>query len=83
MIHHAQMGIGDFSPTSKTDRVATGFFCRFFACVATHALLAKSMRTSNYVVLSDVFVCPSCSSEIVFYDAAVDREKGKVNDSFG
>jgi DNA modification methylase len=36
----------------------------------------------NYVVWSDVFVCPNCSGEIVFWDEAVDKEKGKVKDSF-
>lgn len=36
----------------------------------------------NYVVWSDVFVCPNCSGEIVFWNAAVDKEKGKVKDSF-
>lgn len=36
----------------------------------------------NYVVWSDVFVCPSCSREIVFWDCAVDHEAGKVLDNF-
>ena len=36
----------------------------------------------NYTVLSDVFVCPTCGKEIVFWNAAVDHEKGKVNDRF-
>lgn len=36
----------------------------------------------NYTVWSDVFICPSCSNEIVFWDAAVDKEKGKVNNIF-
>jgi DNA modification methylase/uncharacterized protein YbaR (Trm112 family) len=36
----------------------------------------------NYVVWSDVFVCPNCSGEIVFWDAAVDKEEGKVKDKF-
>ena len=34
------------------------------------------------MVWSDVFVCPNCSGEIVFWNAAVDKEKGKVKDSF-
>lgn len=37
---------------------------------------------TNYVVWSDVFICPECANEIVFWDAAVDHEKGKVNDEF-
>jgi len=36
----------------------------------------------NYVVWSDVFVCPTCSKELVFWDCAVDNEKGKVLDQF-
>lgn len=36
----------------------------------------------NYTVWSDVFICPMCGDEIIFWDAAVDFEKGKVNDSF-
>lgn len=36
----------------------------------------------NYTVWSDVFVCPSCGGEIVFWDAAVDEAAGKVRDEF-
>lgn len=36
----------------------------------------------NYTVLSDVFICPVCGKELIFWDVAVDHENGKVNDSF-
>ena len=36
----------------------------------------------NYVVWSDVFVCPHCGEELVFWNVAVDIEKGKVKDKF-
>jgi DNA-directed RNA polymerase subunit RPC12/RpoP len=36
----------------------------------------------NYTVWSDVFICPNCSNEIVFWDAAVDKDNGKVLDEF-
>lgn len=36
----------------------------------------------NYVVWSDVFNCPECAGEIVFWDSAVDVDHGKVRDSF-
>jgi DNA modification methylase/predicted RNA-binding Zn-ribbon protein involved in translation (DUF1610 family) len=36
----------------------------------------------NYTVWSDVFICPHCGSEIVFWDAAVDEENKKVKDVF-
>ena len=41
-----------------------------------------SMGKINYVVWSDVFICPDCGGEIVFYDAAVDKEKGEVKEEF-
>jgi len=36
----------------------------------------------NYTVWSDVFVCPQCGQEIVFWDAAVDKEASEVADTF-
>ena len=34
----------------------------------------------NYIVWSDVFVCPQCSREMVFWDMAIDKEKGEIRD---
>ena len=36
----------------------------------------------NYTVWSDVFVCPECANEIIFWKAAVDKEAGEVKDEF-
>ncbi len=36
----------------------------------------------NYTVWSDVFVCPECTHEVVFWEAAVDKKAGKVHDAF-
>jgi DNA modification methylase len=36
----------------------------------------------NYTVWSDVFVCPECSNEIVFWDVAVDKDNGAVRKEF-
>lgn len=36
----------------------------------------------NHVVWSDVFICPTCGKEIVFWDVALDHEEGKISDSF-
>ena len=36
----------------------------------------------NFVVWSDVFICPNCGEEIVFWDTAVDYDNGKVLESF-
>lgn len=36
----------------------------------------------NYTVWSDVFICPNCGQEIIFWKSAVNYEKGKVNTEF-
>ncbi len=36
----------------------------------------------NYTVWSDVFVCPVCSKEIIFWEIAVDHVEGKIKDNF-
>ncbi|MBI4764651.1 MAG: DNA methylase [Deltaproteobacteria bacterium] len=36
----------------------------------------------NYAVWSDVFVCPECTREVVFWEAAVDEKAGQVRDEF-
>ena len=36
----------------------------------------------NYTVWSDVFVCPECAGEVIFWDVAVDKDVGKVRDKF-
>jgi DNA modification methylase len=42
----------------------------------------KTKGRINYTVWSDVFVCPECTREIVFWEAAVDKKEGKVHDEF-
>src|SRR5690606_21945578 len=36
----------------------------------------------NYTVWSDVFVCPECTHEVIFWEAAVDKDAGKVHKEF-
>ncbi len=36
----------------------------------------------NYTVWSEVFTCPQCGKELVFFDIAVDKETFSVNDRF-
>lgn len=36
----------------------------------------------NYTIWSDVFICPECSKELIFWEAAVDKEAGQVLDEF-
>jgi DNA modification methylase len=36
----------------------------------------------NYTVWSDIFICPECSREIVFWESAVDSTTGSVKDAF-
>lgn len=36
----------------------------------------------NYTVWSDVFVCPYCKNEYVFWDVAVNKENGKIRKQY-
>lgn len=36
----------------------------------------------NYTIWSDVFICPNCGEEIVFWDVAVNEKTGSVKDKF-
>jgi len=36
----------------------------------------------NYTIWSDVFICPYCDQEHVFWETAVDKENGKVNTEY-
>lgn len=42
----------------------------------------KSKAKINYTVWSDVFLCPQCGAEMVFWDVAVDHEKGAVREDW-
>ena len=42
----------------------------------------KTKGKINYTVWSDVFVCPDCTREVVFWEAAVDKEEKKIIDEF-
>lgn len=42
----------------------------------------KTKGKINYTVWSDVFICPNCSQELVFWDAAVDKDAGNVMEEF-
>ena len=40
------------------------------------------IRKIDYTVWSDVFICPECAGEVVFWETAVDKEAGKVHGKF-
>ncbi len=42
----------------------------------------KTKGKINYTVWSDVFICPNCSQEVIYYNAAIDVRAGVVNESF-
>ncbi len=42
----------------------------------------KTKGKINYTVWSDVFICPYCESEYVFWEVAVDKEEGKVKGDY-
>ena len=42
----------------------------------------KTKARINYTVWSDVFVCPECTREVIFWEAAVDKKAGRVRGEF-
>jgi len=34
----------------------------------------------NYIIWSDVYLCPHCNNEIVYWNEGIDKNQGKVND---
>lgn len=52
------------------------------SCSKSLLLDSSAKGRINYVVWSDVFVCPNCGKEIVFWDAAVDIKTRSVADTF-
>ena len=42
----------------------------------------KTKGKINYTVWSDVFICPVCTQEVVFWENAVDKDIKSVNDEF-
>ena len=42
----------------------------------------KSKGNVNYVVWSDVFLCPNCAGEMIFWDVAVDEKNKVVHDNW-
>jgi DNA modification methylase/predicted RNA-binding Zn-ribbon protein involved in translation (DUF1610 family) len=46
--------------------------------VANNALIGRI----NYTVWSEVFICPHCSSEVVFLEEALDSKTGQVGSNF-
>lgn len=42
----------------------------------------KSKGRINYIVWSDVFRCPYCKNEYIFWDAAIDENNGETNKEY-
>lgn len=47
-----------------------------------NSFLGEQTGEINYVIWSDVFICPHCGQEIVFWDAAVDVKNKKIDSNF-
>ena len=48
----------------------------------THHSDSAIRGTIDNIVWSDVFICPECTGEMIFYDVAVDKNAGTVLDEF-
>lgn len=50
--------------------------------VGDNMFISEQYGEINYVIWSDVFICPHCGKEIVFWDAAVDSDNKKIDSGF-
>lgn len=46
------------------------------------SLPRAGLHPINYTIWSDVFSCPECGGEVIFWEVALDRTAGKVKDNF-
>ncbi|MHB8806014.1 MAG: DNA methyltransferase [Anaerolineaceae bacterium] len=44
--------------------------------------LNRAKGMINYTVWSDVFVCPTCGHEMIFWEVAMNKEKGEIRDTW-
>ena len=42
----------------------------------------KTKGKINYIVWSDVFVCPECTGEVIFWESAFDQKNNSITDTF-
>ena len=47
-----------------------------------NSFLTDEYGEINYVIWSDVFICPHCGNEVVFWNAAVDYENKRIDSDF-
>ena len=55
---------------------------RLLTTKSTDSSITPVWGQINYTVWSDVYICPECAHEVVFWEAAVDKAAGKVNNEF-
>lgn len=48
---------------------------------SNQSFFGDGLGNINYVIWSDVFLCPNCGNEYVFWDLSVDKEKKKTRDT--
>lgn len=46
------------------------------------SFLQEEFGRINFIVWSDVYICPNCGEEVVFWYEAVDVEKGQISEKF-
>lgn len=46
------------------------------------SFINEQIGVINHVIWSDIFICPHCGNEIIFWNAAVDVNEGKVKINF-
>jgi len=42
----------------------------------------KTKGRINHIIWSDVYLCPNCGKDMIFWDVAVDQERGEIRDTW-
>ena len=84
--YNAEIEVDGFAKEAKRILSEAREECGWMYCTAPGPEVAHSLFDSdgqiNYTVWSDVYICPHCGNEIVFFDAAADQKTGKVEGNF-
>ncbi|WP_407332319.1 DNA methyltransferase [Enterovibrio sp. 27052020O] len=76
-------GINNLFNKSQADSLFN-FFEGLLEKLDSHYVIEykSQKRKLLYLVWSDIFICPSCEEEYVFWDLAINQDSGTINDTY-
>jgi predicted RNA methylase len=74
--YNTKISVPDFK--TEAERVLSIVEQKIGWLYETKHLNSQTKGKINYIIWSDVFTCPECAGEVIFWDSAVDLSAGKV-----